>query len=63
MLVIGGQVAGLVGLIVAVPLTAIIRDLYIYLYKRFVDNETPNMAEDMVPSRQDEERQGTVETA
>jgi predicted PurR-regulated permease PerM len=54
-LVVGGQVAGLVGLIVAVPLTAIIRDMFIYLYKRFVDNYSPTVAEDFVPSRQDEE--------
>jgi predicted PurR-regulated permease PerM len=62
-LVVGGQVAGLVGLIAAVPIAAIIRDLYIYLYERGVREVSPTVAEDRVPSRQDEEAQGTVETA
>ena len=34
-LVIGNQVAGLWGMILAVPLTAIIRDVFKYLYLRF----------------------------
>ncbi len=61
-LVVGGQVAGLVGLIAAVPVTAIIRDLYIYAYERSVRNVSPTMAEDRVPSRQDEEVKGTTAT-
>jgi predicted PurR-regulated permease PerM len=61
-LVIGGQVAGLIGLIVAVPVTAIIRDLYIYLYERSVREVSPTTAEDRVPSRQDEEARGTMAT-
>jgi predicted PurR-regulated permease PerM len=62
-LVVGGQVAGLVGLIVAVPVAAIVRDWYIYLYRRLVDTDTPAVAEDQVPSRQDEHAQGTEATA
>ncbi len=61
-LVVGGQVAGLVGLIAAVPVTAIIRDLYIYAYERSVRNVSPTVAEDRVPSRQDEEVKGTTAT-
>jgi predicted PurR-regulated permease PerM len=58
----GGLVGGLVGLIAAVPVAAIIRDLYIYLYERGVREVSPNVAEDRVPSRQDEEAQGTAAT-
>jgi predicted PurR-regulated permease PerM len=36
-LVIGNEVAGLWGMILAVPLTAIIRDVFKYLYLRFQD--------------------------
>jgi predicted PurR-regulated permease PerM len=36
-LVIGNEVAGLWGMLVAVPLTAIVRDLFRYLYLRFQD--------------------------
>ena len=36
-LVIGGQVAGLWGMILAVPVTAIIRDVFKYLYLRLRD--------------------------
>ena len=59
-LVVGGQVAGLIGLIAAVPIAAIIRDLYIYLYERGVREVSPTVAEDRVPSRQDEETRGTA---
>ena len=61
-LVVGGQVAGLIGLIAAVPIAAIIRDLYIYLYERGVREVSPTVAEDRVPSRQDEEARGTAAT-
>ena len=54
-LVVGSQVGGLPGLIVAVPLTAIGRDVYLYLYRRFAEEYTPRAAEASVPSRQEEE--------
>lgn len=54
-LVIGSQVAGLIGLIVAVPVAAIMRDIYLYLYRRFTEDYTPRDAEASVPSRADEE--------
>jgi predicted PurR-regulated permease PerM len=53
-LVIGSQVGGLFGLVLAVPVAAILRDTYIYLYRRFADNYSPRDAEASVPSRQDE---------
>ncbi|MCC7352221.1 MAG: AI-2E family transporter, partial [Anaerolineae bacterium] len=44
-LVLGSEMAGLVGLILAVPLTAILRDLFKYLYLRFQDEPlTPQEA-------------------
>jgi predicted PurR-regulated permease PerM len=36
-LVIGGQLAGLWGMLIAVPVTAIIRDVFLYLYLRLLD--------------------------
>jgi predicted PurR-regulated permease PerM len=54
-LVVGSQVAGFVGLIAAVPVTAIARDVYLYLYRRFAEDYTAREAEASVPSRQDEE--------
>jgi sporulation integral membrane protein YtvI len=54
-LVIGSQVGGLVGLIAAVPVAAILRDIYLYLYRRFTEEYTPREAEASVPSRYDEE--------
>ncbi len=54
-LVVGSQAAGLFGLIVAVPVTAILRDVYLYLYRRLAEGYTPTEAEDAVPSRQDEQ--------
>jgi predicted PurR-regulated permease PerM len=54
-LVIGSQVGGIVGLIAAVPVAAILRDLYLYLYRRLTEEYTPREAEASVPSRQDEE--------
>lgn len=53
-LVVGSQVGGLFGLVLAVPVAAILRDTYIYLYRRFAENYSPRDAEASVPSRQDE---------
>ena len=52
-IIMGSEVAGLPGAIVAVPLTAVIRDVYIYLYQRLVLGATPHDAEAHVPSRID----------
>lgn len=54
-LVVGSQVGGLFGLVVAVPVAAILRDIYLYLYRRFTEGYSPRQAEASVPSRQDEE--------
>ena len=54
-LVVGSQVGGLFGLIAAVPVAAILRDIYLYLYRRFTEDYSPTEAEASVPSRQDEE--------
>lgn len=54
-LVVGSQVGGLFGLIAAVPVAAILRDVYLYLYRRFTEEYTPKEAEASVPSRQDEQ--------
>jgi predicted PurR-regulated permease PerM len=56
-LVVGSQVGGLFGLVVAVPVAAILRDIYLYLYRRFTEDYTPRDAEASVPSRSDEESQ------
>jgi predicted PurR-regulated permease PerM len=53
-LVIGSQVAGLWGLIIAVPVAAIMRDVYLYLYRRFAEGYSPREAEASVPSRSEE---------
>ncbi|MDQ3929287.1 MAG: AI-2E family transporter [Chloroflexota bacterium] len=53
-LVVGSQVGGLFGLIVAVPVAAILRDIYLYLYRRFSEGYSPREAEASVPSRTDE---------
>ena len=54
-LVVGSQVGGLFGLIVAVPVAAILRDIYVYLYRRFTEGYSPREAEASVPSRQHDE--------
>jgi Tfp pilus assembly major pilin PilA len=54
-LVVGSQVGGLFGLIVAVPVAAILRDIYLYLYRRFTEGYAPHEAEASVPSREDEQ--------
>jgi predicted PurR-regulated permease PerM len=38
-LVVGNEALGLWGMLVAVPLTAVIRDVFKYLYLRFADEE------------------------
>jgi predicted PurR-regulated permease PerM len=40
-LVIGNEAAGLWGMLLAVPLTAIVRDLFKYLYLRTLDEPVP----------------------
>ncbi len=57
-LVVGSQVAGLFGLIIAVPVAAILRDVYLYLYRRFSEGYSPHDAEASVPSM---ETEGTPE--
>ncbi|HET6262533.1 MAG TPA: hypothetical protein VFG99_09890 [Chloroflexia bacterium] len=54
-LVVGSQVGGLFGLIIAVPVAAILRDVYLYLYRRYSEGYTSREAEASVPSRQDEQ--------
>ena len=36
-LVVGNEIAGFLGMLVAVPVTAMIRDMFKYLYLRFLD--------------------------
>ncbi len=44
-LVIGGQLAGFWGMLIAVPVTAVIRDVFLYLYLRLLDKPlTPDEA-------------------
>jgi len=44
-LVIGGQLAGFWGMLIAVPVTAVIRDVFLYLYLRLLDEPlTPDEA-------------------
>ncbi len=37
-LVIGGQLAGFWGMLIAVPITAVLRDIFLYLYLRLLDD-------------------------
>jgi predicted PurR-regulated permease PerM len=55
-LVVGGNVAGVFGLIMAVPVAAILRDVYLYLYRRFAEGYAPKEAEASVPSRHKERK-------
>ena len=50
-LVVGSQVAGFVGLVAAVPVAAMLRDVYLYVYRRLTEGYTPREAEASVPSR------------
>ena len=53
-LVVGGQLAGLWGMLIAVPVTAIIRDVFLYLYLRLLDDPlSPDQA--MARLRSDEQ--------
>lgn len=52
-IIVGSEVAGLIGAIVSVPLTAVGRDVYVYLYQRLVLGATPEQAEAKVPSRRE----------
>ena len=53
-IIMGSEVAGLPGAIVSVPMAAVIRDVYIYLYQRLVLGLSPHDAEAKVPSRVDD---------
>jgi hypothetical protein len=53
-IIVGSELGGLAGAIAAVPITAVIRDLYIYLYQRLALGASPLEAESHVPSRRDE---------
>ncbi|HUS16804.1 MAG TPA: AI-2E family transporter [Chloroflexia bacterium] len=53
-LVVGSQVGGLIGLIAAVPVAAMLRDVYLYLYRRLTEGYSPRSAEASVPSREDD---------
>jgi predicted PurR-regulated permease PerM len=55
-LVIGGQLAGFWGMLIAVPVTAIVRDIFLYLYLRLLDEPlSPEQA--VVRMRSDQEVQ------
>jgi predicted PurR-regulated permease PerM len=53
-IIIGGEMGGLAGAIAAVPVAAVVRDVYIYLYQRLALGATPLEAEGHVPSRREE---------
>ncbi len=53
-LVVGSQVGGLVGLVLAVPVAAILRDVYLYLYRRLAEDYSPREAEESLPTHSDE---------
>jgi predicted PurR-regulated permease PerM len=52
-LVVGSQVAGFIGLVAAVPLAAMLRDVYLYAYRRLTEGYSPREAEASVPSREE----------
>jgi hypothetical protein len=52
-IIIGSEIGGLPGAIVSVPLTAVLRDIYVYLYQRTVLAATPEEAEAKTPGRKD----------
>ncbi len=53
-LVVGNEIAGFVGMLVAVPVTAMIRDVFKYLYLRFLDEPlTPEDAMTSIRSGQE----------
>lgn len=53
-LVVGGQLAGIWGMLIAVPVAAVIRDVFLYLYLRLLD-EPLSPAQAMARIRADEE--------
>jgi predicted PurR-regulated permease PerM len=55
-LVIGGQLAGFWGMLIAVPVTAVIRDVFLYLYLRLLD-EPLSPEEAVARMRSDQEVQ------
>ncbi|HSR32589.1 MAG TPA: AI-2E family transporter [Anaerolineae bacterium] len=55
-LVVGGSLAGLWGMLIAVPVTAVIRDVFLYLYLRLLD-EPLSPAEAMARIRSEEKVQ------
>jgi hypothetical protein len=52
-LVVGSQVAGLVGMVVAVPMAAMLRDVYLYLYRRFAEEPHSVAGQFEAPSHPD----------
>jgi predicted PurR-regulated permease PerM len=53
-LVIGNELAGLLGMLIAVPVTAVVRDVFKYLYLRFLDEPlAPDDALTSIRSGQD----------
>ena len=44
-LVIGGAIAGFLGAILAIPITAAARDIYLYLFRRLSDDDAPPATE------------------
>ena len=55
-LVVGNELAGFVGMLIAVPVTAMLRDIFRYLYLRFLD-EPLAPEEAMTSIRSDQEVQ------
>ena len=43
-LIVGGSIAGLLGAILAIPITAAARDVYRYLFRRLSDSPPPEVA-------------------
>ena len=53
-LVVGNELAGLIGMLIAVPVTAVLRDFFKYLYLRFLDEPlSPDAALSNIRSGQD----------
>ena len=49
-LIVGGSIAGLLGAILAIPITAAARDVYRYLFRRLSDPPPPEIASEADPS-------------
>ncbi|MEI7554768.1 AI-2E family transporter [Candidatus Chlorohelix sp.] len=52
-IIIGSEIGGLPGAIASVPFTALIRDVFVYLYQRTVLGVSPEEAEIKTPGRRD----------